>query len=87
MVGLVEFEHEEKGEIHDLFLVESGYFVSSSATDPLPFHFIILTHIHSAGICGIIRTTGLNALTQSSDYLCEFRNPLSVSGENKLITE
>ena len=25
----------------------------------------------SAGICGIIRTTGLDALSQSSDYLCE----------------
>lgn len=26
----VEFEHEEKGEIHHLPLIESGYIVSSS---------------------------------------------------------
>lgn len=68
MVCSVELEHQAQGKNNHLCLTQSWYNVSTIyAIGNLTRE----TDHRSAGICGVVRTTGLDALNKTSDYLCK----------------
>lgn len=66
----VEPEHEAQGEDYDLCLIESGNSVSRVASPDVK-KALLTSWDPSAGICGIIRTSGLQVLSETTDYLCK----------------
>lgn len=69
----MDLEHEDQGQNHRLRLFEPRRYVSLSPEVP-HLHFLaifLMCQNFSAGVCGIIRTTGLEVISNSADYLRE----------------
>ena len=72
LVYPLEPQHEAERQDYYLCFVESRHFVRRSGELYLPTNHLLILPQYSAGVCGVIRTSGLAVLSETADYLCKY---------------